>query len=1280
MTSPPAPFASVPAGGDNVPPQSRGLVDRVIHFCLHNKLVVFLLVAFVLFGGYRFMPFAIEDDVIPRDPIPVDAIPDIGENQQVVFTDWPGRSPQDVEDQITYPLTTLLQGTPGFKSIRAFSMFGFSVVYVIFEEDYDFYWCRSRLLEKLNVAQQLLPPEVAPSLGPDATGLGQVFWYTLEGSHGGFDLMELRSIQDWYVRYALQGIPGVSEVAGVGGYVREYQIDVDPDAMRAHNVRLQDVFMAVQRANIDVGAETIEWSGVEYIVRGKGFVKTVEDIERIVLRVSDNVPIYVRNVANVQIGPALRRGMLDKGGVEAVGGVVTVRHGTNPLEVINRVHAKIEELSPGLPKKTLADGKVSQVQIVPFYDRTSLIHETLDTLNEALIAEVLITMFVVIIFIMHFRSALLICLNLPVGIMLAFIMMKYAGVDSNLMSLGGIVIAIGTMVDMGIILCENMVRHMDEAPEGEPRSETIYRAASEVGGAVVTAISTTLVSFLPIFLMFGPEGKLFKPLAYTKSFALLASVIVALTILPALAELIFRRPSRDSRDAGAEAGARILFRTIGWWTWRVALLLAGVWGGLTIHGAGWLLAIYATWAILEPFLPPRSRRVGVYVSSYAAGAAVLYLLTVHWMPLGQGVGFFRNLIFVFVLNAVWLALRLIFLDYYPYLLSLFLRHKAAFLALPAAMVVFGLVVWLGFGRTFSWMPTPDVDTESDQRSLYARGWSAGVHAFPGFGREFMPPLDEGSFLYMPTMMPHAGIGSLMEAVSAQDKAITAIPEVESVVGKIGRAETPLDPAPVSMIETVINYKSEYQRDRRTGEMVLDENGRPIRQWRDHIKSAKHIWDEVQKAAEFPGVTGAPFLQPISARLVMLQSGMRAAMGVKVYGHKLEQIEQVGYRIAEMLKEVPGVEPATVVPDRVVGKPYLEIVINRERMARYGVNIRDVQDVIEIALGGIRATTTVEGRERYPIRVRYPREIRDNVEAMERIFVPGSGDEQVPLSQLATIEYVRGPQEIKSEDNFIVSYVLFDKRPDYAEVDVVEECKRLLDHRLESGELELPPGVHYKFAGSYEHQIRFQKELSVMLPLALFIIFLILYLQFHSVPTTLVVFIGIAVVWAGGFIGLWATAQDWFLNFEVFGRNLREVFNLRTYNLSTAVWVGFIALFGIATDDGVIITTYLNQNFARRRTGGIDDIRRHVIEGGVRRVRPCLMTTTTTVLALMPVLTSTGRGADVMIPMALPSVWGMTLELVTLFTVPVTYCLLKEWLWKLGIRKGHFVENAAVATQ
>ncbi|MEW6251590.1 MAG: efflux RND transporter permease subunit, partial [Planctomycetota bacterium] len=541
------------------PQRPAGLIDRVIRFCLEQKLVVFLLLALVLLWGYRVMPFQARADLpvlrdMPRDPIPVDAIPDIGENQQVVFTDWPGRSPQDVEDQVTYPLTTTLQGTPGIKTIRAFSMFGFSVVYVIFEEDYDFYWCRSRLLEKLNTARQALPEGVTPALGPDATGLGQVFWYTLEGSHGGFDIMELRSIQDWYVRYGLQATPGVSEVASVGGYVREYQLDVDPAAMRAHGVKLQDIFMAVQRANIDVGAETLEWNGVEYILRGKGFVKSVADLENVQLKVAENVPIYVRQVARVQVGPALRRGMLDKEGVEAVGGVVLVRYGANPLEVIDRVKQRIAEIAPGLPQKTLADGTVSQVQIVPFYDRTTLIHETLGTLSDALFEQVLITTFVVLMFLWHVRSSVVISLTMPLAVAICFILMKVFGVDSNLMSLGGIAIAIGTMVDMGIILTENIVRHLEEEEARaaaavragqpftrQPMLETVYEAAREIGGAVTTAILMTVIAFLPVFALEGPEGKLFRPLAYTKTFALLGSLLVAVLILPSLAQIIFAR-------------------------------------------------------------------------------------------------------------------------------------------------------------------------------------------------------------------------------------------------------------------------------------------------------------------------------------------------------------------------------------------------------------------------------------------------------------------------------------------------------------------------------------------------------------------------------------------------------------------------------------------------------------------------------------------------------------------------------------------------------------------
>jgi len=1246
---------------------SPGLVDRVIRFCLENKVVVFILFALVVLGGYRVMPFRGGEALIPRDPIPVDAIPDIGENQQVVFTEWPGRSPQDVEDQVTYPLTTILQGTPGFKSIRAFSMFGFSVIYVIFDEGHDFYWCRSRLLEKLNIAGQILPADVTPSLGPDATALGQVFWYTLEGSHGGFDLVELRSIQDWYVRYALQAVPGVSEVASVGGYVREYQVDVDPDALRAHGVSLPDVFAAVQRSNIDVGAETIEWSGIEYILRGRGFVRSVADIENVVVGLADNVPILVKHVARVQLGPALRRGALDKDGVEAVGGVVLVRYGANPMEVISRVQERIVQVEAGLPSKTLADGTVSKVRIVPFYDRTQLIDETLGTLSAALYEQVLITTFVVLMFLWRVRSSIVISLTMPLAVMICFIFMKVAGVDSNLMSLGGIAIAIGTMVDMGIILTENIVRHLEMEGDRKPLIDIVYKASREIGSAITTAILMTVIAFLPVFALEGPEGKLFRPLAYTKTFCLIGSLLVAILILPSIAQIVFAR-----------RGIRSFRGTL----WSVACFAVAA--GLFVVGWKWASAAamaYGAFTLIEARLPQRGQRWGGIAASLVVMAGVLLLLTGHWMPLGPGAGLTRNLLLVLGINLVWASVRVVFIDFYPYFLRLFLDHKLAFLSVPAAVVVFGLVVWLGFGRVFSWLPAPSAATDpggakSAWASAYEAVWRAGVHKFPGIGREFMPPLDEGSFLYMPTLMPHASIGSALDAISLQDRAIAAIPEVESVVGKIGRAETAIDPAPISMIETVILYKPEYRTDPSTGQWLLDDQGRPVRQWREHIHSPADIWAEIQKAADVPGVTGAPMLQPIAARLVMLQSGMRAPMGVKVLGRSLDEIEDVGYRVAEILKTVPGVEPAAVIPDRVVGKPYLEIAIDRERMARHGVNIRDVQDVIEIALGGMRATTTVEGRERYPVRVRYQRELRDSVEAIERVFVPGTSGEQVPLSQLADIQYVRGPQEIKSEDNFLVSYVLFDKQPGYAEVDVVEAAMRVLEDLKASGDFVLPAGVQYRFAGSYENQVRFQQRLNVILPLSLALLLLLLYFQFRSVPISLIVFSAIPVAWAGGFIGLWLIAQPWFFDFEVFGRSARELLNFGTYNLSAAVWVGFIALFSVTTDDGVVLATYLGQEFERTPVRGVADIRANIIAAGTRRVRPCLMTSATTVLSLMPVLTSTGRGADVMIPIALPAIGGLTIELLSLFVLPVAYCALKELLWRAGVRRGHFLTAPA----
>jgi Cu(I)/Ag(I) efflux system membrane protein CusA/SilA len=1189
-----------------MPPQDRGSwVDRIIRFCLENKLVVVLGVLAVTLWGVTVAPFDWDIDGLPRDPVPVDAIPDIGENQQIVFTKWEGRSPQDVEDQIGYPLTVSLLGIPGVKTIRSYSMFGFSTIYIIFKEDVEFYWSRSRVLEKLNsLPQGTLPAGVQPALGPDATALGQIFWYTIEGRDpdgkpsGGWDLDEIRSTQDWYVRYALQGVEGVSEVASVGGFVREYQIDVDPDAMRAYGVSLEQVFSAVRMSNVDVGARTIEVNRAEYVIRGLGFLKSVHDIEHTVVAVNDNVPVYVSQVAHVHMGPALRRGALDKAGAEAVGGVVVVRYGENPLATIDRLKAKIAEIAPGMPSKTLADGTVSKLTIVPFYDRTGLIHETLGTLEQALILEILITIIVVIFMLKHLKTSVLVSALLPLAVLMAFIAMKLFHVDANIVALSGIAIAIGTMVDMGVILSENMLRHLDEASPEESRLEVIFRASSEVGGAVVTAVATTVVSFIPVFTMQAAEGKLFKPLAYTKTFALVASLIVALTLLPPFAHML-----------------------LGW----------------RMRWPRWLP---------RPRMPRAASTAGVRLQSvlnWVVLVLVMLVLTRKWLPLGPEKGLLLNAIFLFVVIFGLLFAFQFFIRAYESILGWCLRHKLLFLSMPIALMAFGGWVWSGLGK------------------------------------EFMPDLDEGSFLYMPTTMPHASIAEAGDVLAKLDMAIQGIPEVESVVGKLGRAETPLDPAPISMIESVINYKSEYILDEKghrkkfryehgeyvrddAGELIEDDHGRPYRQWRDKIHSPDDIWKEITEAAKIPGTTSAPKLQPIAARIVMLQSGMRAPMGIKVKGPDLETIQEVGLELEKVLKQVPSVEPSAVFADRIIGKPYLEIKIDRDAIARYGIPLRKVQDVIEVAIGGKRITTTVEGRERYPVRVRYPRELRDQIESLGRILVPASGGEQIPLTQLASIQYTRGPQVIKSEDTFLVGYVLFDKKPGHAEVDVVQDAQAEIQKRIDGGSFVLPAGVSYSFAGSYENQVRSEKRLRIVLPAALFVIFLILYFQFKSVSTTAMVFSGIFVAWAGGFLMIYLYGQPWFLDFSVFGVNLRALFQVHPINLSVAIWVGFIALFGIASDNGVVVATYLQQAFRERRPANVDEIRHATLIAGSRRIRPCLMTTATTVLALLPVLSSTGKGSDIMVPMAIPSFGGMVLALMTQFVVPVLFC------WRAELRQ------------
>ena len=1247
------------------------MTNKLIRFFLENKLIALLLFLALAGWGISTAPFDWDIDFLPRDPVPVDAIPDIGDNQQIVFTEWTGRSPQDIEDQITYPLTTQLLGIPGVKTIRSNSVFGFSSINIIFEDNIEFYWSRSRILEKLNsLSGGTLPAGVQPALGPDATALGQIFWYTLEGYDsdgnptGGWDPHELRSIQDFQVRYALNAVEGVAEVASIGGFVREYQVDIDPVAMREADVTVTDIANAVRKSNLDVGARTIEMNRVEYLVRGLGYVESVEDLEESVVTARNNVPIRIKDVARVELGPAQRRGALDKAGAEAVGGVVVARFGENPLHVINNVKEEIERISTGLPTKELSDGTVSQVKIVPFYDRTGLIYETLGTLEEALSLQLLITIIVIIIMVMHLRTSLVISALLPLAVLMSFIMMKYVGVDANVVALAGIAISIGVVVDMGIILTENMLKHMEEKDPAENLLETIYRATAEVSPAVITALMTTIVSFLPVFMLEAQEGRLFGPLAWTKTFILIATLIIVITLIPSFAHWLFSQDIKKRK-----------------WKifWNVVLIFGGLVIALTLYGWGGLILIALGINNLIAVYRVEYQSWSPWMNNAIILLGVGWLLAGNWLPLGPENPVSFSLIFIILTVGVIFGLFWLFMKYYERILDWALRHKTLFLSLPVFILIFGLVAWRGFDTSFKYVANGfnALGVEIEE----TRFWSSLDGQFPGLGQEFMPTLNEGSFLLMPTAMPHVGIEETLEIVRGMDMRIASIPEVETVVGKIGRAQSALDPAPVSMFENTIMYKSEYKIDDRgrrvrykvengefvrndNGELIPDNRGRFYRQWRDHITSEDDIWNDILQAADLPGITSAPKLQPIETRLVMLQTGMRGNMGIRISGPDLESLDEFATSLEPLLREVEGVRPTAVFADRVVGKPYLEIDINRQEIARHGLTIQDVQQVISIAIGGQMLGMTVEGRERYPLRVRYAREYRNNPDEIRRILVPAPDGSQIPLGQLAEIRFEAGPMNIRSENTFLSAYVIFDRLPDHAPIDVVNRVRNQMEQRIQEGSLQVPDGISYTFEGEFRNQQRAAERLSVVLPITLLIIFLIIYFQFRSAQVSLIVFSGIALVWSGGFILLWLYGENWFFNFSVLGVEIRDFFQMGTINLSVAVWVGFLALFGIAVDNGVVMATYLEQLFERKKPNGRESIYATAIEAGMRRVRPCLMTTGTTILALLPILTSPGKGSEIMIPMAIPIFGGMFVQILTLLLVPLLYAIWKENSLKL----------------
>jgi len=1078
------------------------MVDRLIEYCIKNKVLVIF--AFLLVIGFG---------IFSMINIPIDAIPDIGENMVIVFTDWPGRSPQDVEDQITYPLSSRMQGIPGVKVIRATSAFGFSILYIIFEDNIEYYWARSRVLERLNFAAAAMPPGVIPALGPDATGLGQIFWYTIEGS--GRSLEELRTIQDWYVRFALNAVKGVSEVASVGGYVRQYQVDINPNRLLYYNIPMSKVFTAIRKSNIDVGAKVIENNNMEFIVRGIGFIKKVSDIEKIVIGVKDGVPITVKSVARVTVGPDFRRNALDKNGVPAVGGVVIMRYGENPLAVIERIKTAIKKLELGLPKG---------VKIVPFYDRTNLIYKTIATLRDALSLEIIITILVIVIFLFHFRSSIIISLTLPISILLAFIGMYLVGVDSNIMSLSGIIIAIGTIVDMGIIMLENIYRRRVEAPDGDV-TEVTTAGSKEVGKAIVAAIMTTVISFIPVFALTGQEGRMFKPLAYTKTFTLLASVIVALTLVPVLA-LFFLKGKLRSAD--------------------------------------------------ENFL-----------SSWIRGK------------------YKRGLVWV-------------------------LKNKMKFLMIPIILVLV-----------------------------------AGI-LFTTIGNEFMPTLDEGSFLFMPVLLPSASLSQVKEVMNLQDRIIKSFPEVKMVTGKLGRAETATDPAPVAMIESVIllHDKSTWRKVKKDYGILEKLPGfllGPIK-WifgETRTITKKELKNLMDKKLKIPGVSNI-WTQPIINRVDMLATGIRTSVGVKIFGNNLEVLQFLAQTVEKIVRKVKGA--TDLYSEKIVGKPYIEFHIDRDAISRYGIRIQDVQNIIATAIGGMNLTMTVEGRERYPIRVRYPRELRNSVDTLKRVLVPGVKGQQIPMAQLADIKMIMGPAMINSENNSLRAFVLLNVE-DRDTVGFVEEARdtvnkklhsmlfqetsKILKSKLKPGVRKqllymnktgkLPTGYFIEWSGQFVNQVRAKKRLSLLVPLALLVNFMIIFMAFKSMLKSLIIFLAIPVSLAGGII----------LQF-FFG-----------FNFSVAVWVGFIALFGIAVDNGVVLTTYMEQLFREKPINSIQDIRNVVIEAGLNRIRPLMMTTMTTILALIPILFATGTGAEVVKPMAIPSVGGMGVVLITLYVVPVLYAALEE---------------------
>jgi len=1118
---------------------------------------------------------------------PLDAIPDLSDVQVIIFTEYSGQAPQVVEDQVTYPLTTAMLAVPFAKVVRGYSFFGFSFVYIIFEDGTDLYWARSRVLEYLNFVSSRLPMGITPMLGPDATGVGWVYEYILKDTTGKYDLQQLRSIQDWYLRYELTSVPGVSEVASIGGFVKQYQVEVDPNKLLAYDISLGKIKRAIQRSNNDVGGKLIEMGETEFMVRGLGYIRSVEDIEKIVVAVDRmGTPVLLKNVAHVQIGPELRRGILEWNGEgEAVGGIVVMRYGENALEVIGNVKKKLKELEKGLPKG---------VVIVEGYDRSGLIEKAISTLKKKLTEELIVVALICVIFLLHFRSAFVAIFTLPVGILVSFLIMRFLGVNANIMSLGGIAIAIGVMVDASVVLVENAHKHLEREQKDKSHDEMILSAAKEVGPALFYSLLIITVSFLPVLSLQEQSGRLFKPLAYTYTFAIAASSLIAVTVVPVLMTFFIRE-----KAFGPEVSKRRRLQT--WFAFVAGPPILVVAGGLS--GVA---------------LPDWSLVAALGISAFAVACLVPQKI----MPE------VRNPISRFF---IWM--------YRPFIYKVLKWRKTTIFL---AMVVLAV----------------------------------SVYPAARLGSEFMPPLNEGDLLYMPTTLPGISITKAKELIQQTDKIIQRFPEVHHTLGKIGRAETATDPAPLSMIETTITLSPQVVYETITVKRWFSnwpdwlkkplaliwpevKNGRILHEWRKKKvsrffsswptwlkKPLALIWPEqryitieeliedLDRAVRFPGVTNA-WTMPIKTRIDMLSTGIKTPVGIKLMGPDLEVLSELGSRIEAVIREAPGTLSAF--SERVTGGNYLDFRIRRDQIARYGLTIGDIQDVIMTAIGGMNVTSTVEGLERYPVSLRYNRELRDNIDRLKRVLVATPIGAQIPLTQLADFSIRKGPPSIKSENARQSAWIYVDLKG----VDVgtyVKNARAVVER-----EVDLPAGYSIVWSGQYEYMEKARKTLKIIVPVTLMVIFVLLYVHFNSITEATIVMASLPFALLGGV---------WLLY-------------LLGYNLSVAVVVGFIALAGLAAETGVVMLVYLDETFERRLGRGEmnspKDLEAAIIEGAVERVRPKLMTVCTTLIGLLPVMIGTETGSQVMKRIAGPMVGGLiSSTILTLVIIPAVYDIWKRW--------------------